>query len=203
MCKPEMLLPLERFRRELYRSGLGRRKDALFELLDAVLTAPGVSSLVRLSLAPAFRRRWPSIPDGLAEGTVATAALRGLLLRLVPAPPVGDRLLWVLDASTWRRPEAETSPERTYGRRVTAGVPQQGVVAAWEYQWLLAVPEREGSWALPLDVSRRGPRAGTPTGLALRQLNSALGARPTGATRPVVALDGGYDPVQLARAELE
>ncbi len=40
---------LLRFRQELY-DGLGLRQDSLFELMDAVLTAPQRSTLVRLSL---------------------------------------------------------------------------------------------------------------------------------------------------------
>ena len=51
--------PLAGFRRALYDRCLGRRKDSLFELLDAVLTSPGPATPARLSLAPVFRRRWP------------------------------------------------------------------------------------------------------------------------------------------------
>src|SRR5262249_42085351 len=83
-----------------------------------------------------------------------------------------------------------------------AGVPQGGVVAAWEYQWLLAVPEAQGSWGLPLDVRRRGPAAGTPTELAIRQLRAALGGRPSGAPRPVGGRGGGHDPPPRARGRL-
>jgi len=44
------LATLLRFRQELYDS-LGLRQDSLFELVDAVLTAPQRSTLVRLSLS--------------------------------------------------------------------------------------------------------------------------------------------------------
>jgi hypothetical protein len=83
-------------------------------------------------------------------------------------------------------------------------------VPGWEYQWLVAVPEAQGSWVLPLDVARRPPPAAppppapaTPTALAIRQLRAVLAASPAAAPRPVVALDGGYDPVALARAQRE
>ena len=55
MLKTEELATLLRFRQELYDS-LGLRQDSLFELVDAVLTAPQRSTLVRLSLTAAFRR---------------------------------------------------------------------------------------------------------------------------------------------------
>jgi hypothetical protein len=200
----ETLDPLIAFRREVYESALGHRHDTLFELMDAVLTSPGAANLVHLSLTPAFRRGWPSGPDALADGTLDVDTVRTLLRAARPAPSDGGRPLWVIDGTTWPRPEAKTSPERTYGHRVTAGMPQDGIVAAWEYQWLVKAPEERGSWVLPLDVTRRAPTAGTPTQLAVRQLRAALGPpeAAAAASRPVVTLDSGYDPGQLARAQL-
>ena len=54
--------PLAHFRAELYQT-FGLRRDALQDPLDAVLTSDQVSSAVRLSLAPAFRRGWSSVFD--------------------------------------------------------------------------------------------------------------------------------------------
>lgn len=231
MTRREALTALTQFRQTLYDTALGQRKDSLCDTLDAILTTPTASTLARLSRAPGFRRGWASVPDALADGTVDLDQLRPLLVRALPAPaaatpPTGPaRPLWVVDGSTWPRPEAKTSPARTYCRRVTPGVPQDGVVPGWEYQWLVAVSEPQGSWALPLDVRRRAPPLapdtatapaaaprggsspatdgsdGTPTALAIDQLRTALGHRPAGAPRPLAALDSGYDPVQLARAQ--
>jgi hypothetical protein len=75
-------------------------------------------------------------------------------------------------------------------------------VPGWEYEWLLAVPEPHGSWVLPLDVRRRGPADGPPTAVASGLLAATLARCAAAAPRPVVALDSGYDPVQLARAHL-
>ena len=52
---------------------------------------------------------------------------------------------------------AKTSPERTWGHRSTQGIPQDGVVPAWEYEWLVEAPEVGSSWVRPLDVRRRSP----------------------------------------------
>ncbi len=196
-CDSEALPPLIAFRQELYRSVLGHRKDSAFELLEAVLCAAGPEPLVRLSLAPAFRRRWPSAPDALADGTLDPEALRAGFVATLP-PPAGGRALWVIDASTWPRPSAATSPERTYGHRVAPGIPQDGVVPSWEYQWLVAIPEPSGSWVLPLDLARRSPESPSPTALALRQVHDVLERYPAAALRPLVVLDSGYDPVPLA-----
>ena len=198
----QALFPLIAFRTELYQSVLGHRKDSLFELTEAALCASGPEPLVRLSTLPAFRRRWPSACDGLADGSLDTTRLRRLFVGALPTPPAEERELWVIDGTTWPRPAAATSPERTYCHRVAPGIPQTGVVPGWESQWLVALAELQGSWVLPLDVTRRGPTAGSPTTLALAQLRSVLRSRPAGAPRPLAVLDSGYDPVGLASSEV-
>jgi hypothetical protein len=50
---------LSQFRQSLYEQ-LGRAKDAVFELMDAVLLSASIMSFVSLSQSPAFRRQWPS-----------------------------------------------------------------------------------------------------------------------------------------------
>jgi hypothetical protein len=194
--------PLARFRAELYQSVLVLRRDGLCELLDAVLCGDGASSLVRHSLAPCFRRGWAAACDALSDGSLDAAALQRLFAQTMPPALVDERLLWVVDGTTWPRPEAKTSPERTWGRFVTAGTPQSGIIAAWEYQWLAAIPEAMGSWVLPLAAGRRGPQAGTATTLAIAQLRAAQAARPANAPRPLLLLDSHYDVAELVAADL-
>src|SRR6266545_3375798 len=195
-------LRLRSFREEIYGSALGHRKDSLFELMEAALCASAPQPLVQLSTVAVFRRRWPSACDGLADGSLDTTRLRRLFIGALPAVPAEERELWVIDGTTWPRPAAATSPERTYCHRVAPGIPQSGVVPGWESQWLVAVPEQQGSWVLPLDVTRRGPTAGNSTDLALVQLGAVLRSRPAGASRPLVVLDSGYDPVGLASSQV-
>ena len=193
---------LERFRAQLYHAALRTRRDALFDLVDALLTSAGPQSLVRLSLAPCFARGWASACDAVADGRLNLAALRRLFVRALPAPAAGAREVWALDGTTWPRPAAKTSPRRTYCRFVTGGQPEEGIVAGWEYQVLAAIPEERGSWALPLDLARRGPTAGTPTQLAVRQVRRCLATRPVAALPPVVALDSHYRVHELIEAGL-
>src|SRR3954468_4472941 len=160
---------LKQFRLAAYRT-LGRRKDSLFELMEAVLAGPGPATLVRLSLAAVFRRAWPSAPDALAEGEVDADGCRRLVQTTRSESPPAGRPVWALDGTVWPRPAAGTSPERTYGHRTTAGIPQDGVVPGWEYEWLVAVPAPGTGWVLPLDVERRGPSAETPTAVAIGML---------------------------------
>src|SRR5688500_15451189 len=130
---------LKQFRLAAYRT-LGLRKDSLFELLEAVLAGSGPATIVRLSLAAVFRRAWPSAPDALADGEVDVDRCRELVQTTTIEPAPGGRRVWALDGTVWPRPSARTSPERTYGHRTTSGIPQDGVVAAWEYEWLVEVP---------------------------------------------------------------
>jgi hypothetical protein len=193
---------LARFRAELYQTVLGLRRDGLFELLDAVLTGEGATSLVRHSLAPCFRRGWSSAPDAVSDGSLDVAALRRLFAHMMPPATVEERLLWVLDGTIWPRPAAKTSPARTWGRWTGSGLPESGIVGSWEYQWLVAVPEATGSWVLPLELGRRDLAAGTATTLAIRQVRAAQAARPPTTPRPVLLLDSHYDVGDLVQAEL-
>jgi hypothetical protein len=82
--------PLAAFRGEVYRC-LGRRRDALFELADAVLCRPGrVHMLAELSLEPEGRRGHGAVYDAVNAGQVQVARLRRALAGLpLPAWPDG------------------------------------------------------------------------------------------------------------------
>jgi hypothetical protein len=194
---------LRRFRQQVY-DDLGLRQDSLFELLDAVLTVPHRSTLVRLSLSTAFRRRWPSTCDALADGSVDVGALRQLFARSLPDSVTVDvRQVWVIDGTNWPRPAARASADRTWEYRPLPGWPQSGIVPAWAYQWLVAVPEVAGSWVLPLDVQRRGPTAQSATQVALDQIAAVRVIQGAGTPRPVVTLDSGYDLETLAQTKVD
>ena len=89
-------LALREFRARLYRC-LAARADALFELCDAILCADhAVTSLVQLSLVPAFRRGHGALYDALAAGQVDEEAFAGLLTGTLPQLVDGqDGRAWV------------------------------------------------------------------------------------------------------------
>ena len=70
----------------------GARRDALFDLLDAVLVAGLVPSLAYLSLTAVHRRGWGSLYDALASGTLDRSALRELVGRLNEKVQSGQRI---------------------------------------------------------------------------------------------------------------
>ena len=68
---------LAAFRGELYCS-LGRRRDALFEVADAVACRPGrVHMLAELSLEPECRRGHGGVYDAVNGGQVQVAGCAG------------------------------------------------------------------------------------------------------------------------------
>src|SRR3989440_9807211 len=170
--------------------------------MDAVLTAPERRTLVRLSLCPCFRRRWSSTCDALADGSLDVSRLRALFQAQVPLPAPGERPVWAVDGTHWPRPAAATSAARTWEYRPLPGKPQQGVVPAWAYHWLVQVPEPEGSWGLPLDVQPRGPTAETPTQVALPQIAQARASQAAETPRPVGALASAHAGGQPPPAHL-
>jgi hypothetical protein len=70
---------LQTFRRSLYEC-FHRRRDALFELTDAILAADGAApSPAHLSLQASHRRGWGSLYAALDRGRIDDQALRKLL----------------------------------------------------------------------------------------------------------------------------
>jgi DDE superfamily endonuclease len=157
------LAGLAGFRRGFYGC-LWRCPDALFEVAEAVLTAPGpAASLPYLSLEPGFRRGHGMIYQALAEGGIDQEALRDLLVAVRPRdwPPA-----FAIDASTYPRPAAETSPGREWhhhscpghharhaGHRGSGG-DGGAVVAGWAFQWLTQLSFTPDSWTAPQDQAR-------------------------------------------------
>jgi hypothetical protein len=81
---------LREFRARLYGC-LTARPDAAFELVDAILCADhAVTSLVQLSLVPAFRRGHGALYDALAAGRIDEEKLAGLLTSTLPPLIDGD-----------------------------------------------------------------------------------------------------------------
>jgi hypothetical protein len=101
---------LQAFRHEVY-ARFGCRREALFEALDAVLTASRLETPAHLSLAPSCQRGWGSLYDALNAGSMDLTGLE----RLVASYPLDPQTTWfTIDARVWPRCDAETSPDRGY-----------------------------------------------------------------------------------------
>ena len=149
MNTPE-LEALRAFRQQVYTL-LGCRRDALFEALDAVLSAPTLETPAHLSLAPTCQRGWGSLYDALNAGTMDLARLE----RLAASCPLEPRTTWyAVDASVWPRCDAETSPDRGFYHHPYRHSHGQPKVAGWNYSWLAQLPAHCSSWTAPLRVRR-------------------------------------------------
>jgi DDE superfamily endonuclease len=175
--------------------------DALFELCDAALCSPGrVCSVPALSLESAFRRSHGSLYKALAFGSVDEEAMRELL---VAHRPKDWPLIFAVDASTWGRRYAATSPDRGFYYSPSANTSGRPVVAGWNYQWICQLNWAPDSWTAPTDVLRIKPDedATTATVAQIRRLVGRFGASPASSAAPVFVFDAGYDPIALG-AEL-
>ncbi len=172
---------------------LGKAKDALFELTDALILTRSAPSLAHLSQSPLFRRRWPSVYEALQDGTPDGKALLRLYSGHVPAsvcPTLRTpRVLLAGDRTVWARPLARTLSERTYlyQNPPLPGMGGRPVTAGHAYSTLAWIPEDEGSWALPL-LHERVAFEENALDKAAGQLKAVRAALPEG-----VALLGMYD----------
>jgi len=71
---------LKQFRTGVYTI-LGKAKDALFDLMDAVLITRSVYSFVELSVSPVFRRRWSSVYEAIQDGNPPRTELMKLYIK--------------------------------------------------------------------------------------------------------------------------
>lgn len=178
---------LAAFRQGVYAT-FGRAGDALFEVADALLTAPQPRSFVELSQAPGMQRRWPSCYAALADGRIDRAALRRLFARHLPGPAPGARLALALDTSPIHRPEAATVADRTLVYAPNSPTGATPVLPGWACSTLVALPDPVSSWTYVLDT-RRVPSTETATTVGTEQLTALLPLLPE---RPVLVADGHY-----------
>ena len=186
---------LAAFRQGLYAT-FSRARDALFEVADALLTAPQPRSFVELSQAPGMQRRWPSCYAALADGRVDRAALRRLFARHLPPPAPGARLTLALDTSPIHRPEADTLADRTLVYAPNAPPGAKPVLPGWACSTLVALPDPVSSWTSVLD-NRRVPSAESATTVGAEQLAALLPLLPA---RPVLVADGHYGTAAWVQA---
>jgi hypothetical protein len=183
---------LRGFREEAFGC-LGRRRDALFELVDGLLAAESMPSLPHLSLSPVHRRGWGSVYAALAVGEVDAERLAAVLAARAPeaASPV-----FAVDASTWARCDAECSPGRGFYYSPTRHSAGQPIVAGWCYSWIAQLGFDRDSWTAPLDARRvpAGADVGRVTAAQIRALIARLRA---GERAPLFVFDAGYDPIAL------
>jgi len=185
---------LKAFRTEL-RGCFPRWGDALFDLCDAVLcSASPITSLPYLSLEAEFTRSHGSLYKSLDLGLIDEERLRQLLAvyRPVDWPDV-----FAVDASTWPRVDAETSPERGFCHSASKTTNGRLVAAGWEYQWVSQLNWSADSWTAPVDTVGIKPQDDA-TNITIDQVKRLTNLLPAGQTHPMYVFDAGYDPAAIS-----
>ena len=126
---------------------LGNGKDALFDLMDAVLVTRSVYSFVELSGSAVFRRQWSSIYEGVEDSKPPREALMQLYIEQLPQT---EQLILAGDHTAWSRPEARTLKDRTDEHQAQPMSGTKPVTVGQGYSTIAWIPEKNGSWALPL-----------------------------------------------------
>ncbi|MFD6095153.1 NF041680 family putative transposase [Nocardiopsis flavescens] len=198
----EPLPELSRFRAQ-FHACLTTRADALFEVCEALVSTPTpVRHLAQLSLEPEHHRGHGSAYAALNQGRIDTTHLRWSLAAL-PLPRFHGRLVLACDVSPWLRPDAWTSPERSWCHTYGRGTGQAEMVPGWPYSVIVALEEGSTSWTAPLDAARLPPGTDETafTAAQVRDLHTSLAA--AGHHQPedpdvLVVVDAGYDAPRLA-----
>jgi len=187
------LSQLVEFREGLHRC-CWRWGDALFELADANLCAPGaVGSVPALSLEPEFRRSHGSLYKALERGRIDEDRLRALL---VAHRPASWPLVFAVDASTWDRCDADCSPERGFYYSASKHSAGQPIVAGWSYQWICQLDWAFDSWTAPLDMVRIAPHHDA-TKVTADQIRRLVRLLPGHGEVPLFVFDAGYNPIAI------
>lgn len=184
------------FRQQAYAC-FERGADALFNLCDALLSQSEARSLVELSQAPAFVRRWPSLYQGLSNGKINEAALRAVCIHALLQQREGVEPICIsVDCSSVPRPEAETSPDRGIIYVPTMPRATKPVSVGWQFSTVMLLPTEPGSWVGILD-QRRIRTDQTAIEVAIAQLREVL---PHLKRRVVILADRWYATAKFLRA---
>ena len=145
------------FRRELYRC-FTARADALSEPCDAALCKQDrVHMLAELSLEPGHQRGHGALYDALNCGESAGLAAAPGTGRGAAAAWDDGRIRLAVDVSNWLRPDAATSPGRSFCHCYGRGNSSAQMIPGWPYSLVAALEPGRTSWTRLLDAVRLRP----------------------------------------------
>jgi hypothetical protein len=150
----EQFNKLIEFRQAIYDRIFTARRDAQFQMLDALLSKGKVPSFPWLALAGCFERQWPSLYDAVEAGDQDVMGVGQFLMAQVPTAGIQ---FWSLDGTTWPRPQAGTLPDRLYVYAPGRGFKGKPVVPGYSYSLLDWVPTSGESWSLSVQIARVSP----------------------------------------------
>jgi hypothetical protein len=193
----ENINKLIEFRQAVYQHGLLARRDALFNLLDALIAEGPVSSFAMLSQSSQFQRKWPSLYAAIEDGEIDSQWLRTYLARQVPQTGL---CVFPLDGSPWPRPRSRVLDDRQYVYQASSAVNGGTITVGYPYSLLEWCVEPHSSWSLPVDP-RRVPSTQTPQEVGAEQIQALAEARSDFLdVLDLVAADGKYGNAGFLRS---
>jgi hypothetical protein len=184
------------FRQAVYANGFSARRDALFDLLDALIAEGQVSSFAMLSQSSQFQRKWPSLYGAVEDGEIDSQWLRTYLARQVPQQGV---CVFPMDGSPWPRPRSRVLDDRQYVYQASSDVNGGTVTVGYPYSLLEWCVEPHSSWSLPIDP-RRVAGTQTPQEVGVVQIQALATARSDFLEAlDIVAADGKYGNAKFLR----
>jgi hypothetical protein len=196
------------FRRGLYRC-FDQRSDALFCVVDSLLSEPEVCCVAHLSLASGCPQGYGALYAGLGRGEINEARLTTLLVSVGQDCPE----IYNVDCTTWARPQARTSPERVmcYSAKGSgakgSGAKGSGAkgdggaspsVPGWNVSVIVRQTSEADSWVVPVSAEFVGPTDKTEE-VTLHQIEEIALADAESTGRPLFVLDSGYSGPSLTR----
>jgi hypothetical protein len=177
--------------------GFLARRDALFDLLDALLCAGPVSSFAMLSQSSQFQRKWPSLYAAVEDGEIDGPWLRAYLASQVPQQGI---CVFPLDGSPWPRPRSRVLEDRQFVYQASSDVNGGTLTIGYPYSTLEWCAEPHSSWSLPIDV-RRVPSQQSAQAVGAEQIQALAQARSAFAeTLDIIAADGKYGNAGFLRS---
>lgn len=142
------------FRQELY-DFFPEKKDSLMNLIDSLAGNQNATSVVRLSLEPAYLRSYSTISKAIDhvfnQYSRSPKGMTQLLQENLP-----DCRILVTDITPIERPFAPTLQERCFIYKSSHIKKRMPVTIGHNYSFVCALPQ-EKRWALPLSIERIKP----------------------------------------------
>ena len=136
-------------------------------------TGGAVRSLVELSLTAEHRRGHGGLYDGINRGRIEVDRLRRTVTAL-PLPRCGEgAIVLAVDISAWLRPDAPTSPQRSFCHVYGRGKGQAQPIPGWQYSLVAALEPGRTSWTAVLDAVRLHPDD-DPTAVTAAQIRDVV-----------------------------
>jgi hypothetical protein len=178
------------FREKLYHC-FHKAGDAIFNVIDALLTETASKSLAELSLSAFCERRWCSIYQSLQQTQIDRQELRRLFIEAAPSPAEGERMVLGIDASSIARPCSKTAADRTYVHQSNLPKGSTPVTPGWQFSTLTVLPQVPSSWTYTLDNVRvrSDQTQGEAAAEQIREVTPLL------KVRPITIGDGYYGSV--------